>query len=212
MVGARGETWEGINTALRKGARGFRGGTSLFQILNKHRGVRNTNGGGVLTTKQVLAWADEYHRRHGKWPSCRRGDAVPGVPWESWLRINAAFIKGLRGLGPGGSSLARFLNEHRGVPYRNDLPRLTLKQILAWADAYHDRTGDWPMLESGRVPDAPHETWSGLNASLRVGRRGLKGGDSLANLLERRRRVRKRTRRRFRAIPGGIRRTSRAKA
>jgi hypothetical protein len=39
----------------------------------------------------------------------------------TWCGIDQALIKGNRGL-LGGSSLARFLQEHRGVRHRNYLP------------------------------------------------------------------------------------------
>jgi hypothetical protein len=66
---------------------------------------------------------------------------------------------------------------------------LTVSQVLAWADAHHVRTGNWPTLGSGSVADAPHENWSALNAALRIGVRGLPGGDSLARLLRREKRI-----------------------
>jgi hypothetical protein len=67
---------------------------------------------------------------------------------------------------------------------RDAAPRpLTMEQILGWVDAHHERTGDWPKVKSGPVVDAPHETWSGINAALELGLRGLPGEDSLARLL-----------------------------
>jgi hypothetical protein len=55
--------------------------------------------------------------------------------------------------------------------------RLTIEQILAWADAHHAATGKWPSADSGRVHVAPVElTWSGVNESLYYGRRGFPGG------------------------------------
>jgi hypothetical protein len=66
-------------------------------------------------------------------------------------------------------------------------PPLTVEQILAWADAYHGRTGRWPAAASGPVEGAPGETWANVNAALSDGYRGLPGGDSLARLLDRRR-------------------------
>ena len=63
---------------------------------------------------------------------------------------------------------------------RDAAPRpLTEEQILAWADAHHARKGDWPKYDSGPVIDTPGETWSAVNAALRVGCRGLAGGSRL---------------------------------
>ena len=61
-------------------------------------------------------------------------------------------------------------------------------QILAWADAHRDRTGKWPSAASGTVPEAPGEKWREIHQAPRSGFRGLQGGDSLARLLDRRRR------------------------
>jgi hypothetical protein len=65
-----------------------------------------------LTVEQVLAWADAHHARTGRWPHAKSGP-VEGAPGEAWGNINAALYDGHRGL-PGGDSLARLLNRHRG--------------------------------------------------------------------------------------------------
>jgi hypothetical protein len=41
-------------------------------------------------------------------------------------------------------------------------PTLTVEQILAWAEAYHARTGRWPTAASGPVTEAPGEHWGSL--------------------------------------------------
>jgi hypothetical protein len=48
-------------------------------------------------------------------------------------------------------------------------PPLTVKQILAWADAHHGRTGKWPSADAGPIPEAPGETWRGVHAALSAG-------------------------------------------
>jgi len=62
-------------------------------------------------------------------------------------------------------------------------PPLTVAQILAWADAYHARIGQWPRKGSGAIPEATGECWSAVDASLILGHRGLPGGSSLGRLL-----------------------------
>jgi hypothetical protein len=69
-------------------------------------------------------------------------------------------------------------------------PPLVEEQILAWADAHHERTGDWPTKTSGRVHETLQETWCGINLALRRGGRGLPGGVTLAQLLLEKRGVR----------------------
>ena len=67
---------------------------------------------------------------------------------------------------------------------------LTEEQILAWADAHHQQSGEWPQSDSGSVVDSPWEKWQNLDAVLRVGLRALPGGSSLAQLLAENRGVR----------------------
>jgi hypothetical protein len=68
--------------------------------------------------------------------------------------------------------------------------RSSSREILAWTDLHHKRTGQWPKMDSGPIVDAPSETWAGIEAALDQGSRGLAGGSSLAKLLARYRRVR----------------------
>jgi hypothetical protein len=66
-------------------------------------------------------------------------------------------------------------------------PKLTVAQILRWADAHRRRTGEWPTCRSGVIPGAPGESWAKADEALRCGRRGLPVGGSLALLLSERR-------------------------
>jgi hypothetical protein len=68
-------------------------------------------------------------------------------------------------------------------------PRLTVKQILTWADEYKTRIGRWPTAHSGPVVGAAGETWAAVSSALAKGYRGLPGGDSLSRLLQRERGV-----------------------
>jgi hypothetical protein len=136
-----------------------------------------------LTEAQVLAWADAHRARTGRWPNADSGP-VPGVPGQTWQAVNKTLVRGGRGL-PGGSSLARLLEAHRGKRNKAHTPPLTAEQILRWADLHHARTGRWPGEDSGPVLDAPGEGWSASNQALRAGRRGLPGGNTLVRLLRR---------------------------
>jgi hypothetical protein len=139
-----------------------------------------------MTIEQILAWADAHHRTSGEWPK-RDAGPVAGADAESWGALDDALRLGLRGL-PGRSSLAQLLAAERGVRNKSALPRLTLKQIRAWARAHRDRTGKWPSDVSGPIAEAPGETWKAVQMALVLGLRGLKGGLSLARLLGRGRR------------------------
>jgi hypothetical protein len=54
VAGFKGEKWQSINAALRCGARGLLGGSSLAKLLAHHRGVRNRKGLPPLGEAQVL--------------------------------------------------------------------------------------------------------------------------------------------------------------
>jgi hypothetical protein len=180
--------WRGVDSALRLGLRGLPGGSSLPQLLAEFRGVRNRSRLPRLTVKQIVGWADAHYQRHHHWPTSTSG-AIPEIAGETWRSIDDALRLGLRRLA-GGSSLARVLAAERRVRNVRNLPCLTRQQVLAWADAHHRRTGAWPIARSGPIAGTAGETWSGVEAALRAGRRGFPGGSSLARLLGRYRRAR----------------------
>ncbi len=184
---APGEKWAAVDAALWLGQRGLPGRSSLARLLSERRGVRNKGRLPRFASKQILAWADAYHRRHRQWPRSHSG-SIPEAPGETWAAVQAALIEGLRGL-PGGSSLGAFLEHHRGVRNLRHLPHLTRQKILAWADARHRRTGKWPTMKSGAIAQAPGETWGTVGYALEHGRRGLAAVCSLAQLLEKSRGV-----------------------
>jgi hypothetical protein len=142
----------------------------------------------VIHISDILVWADAYHEHWGRWPD-RESGPVAGQLDMTWCGVDQALKKGHRGLRRG-SSLARLLDEYRGVPNRMGLPHLSVEQIPRWADAHRDRTGRWPSHGSGPVHEAPGERWSQINRALAHGNRGLPGGSSLARLLAESRGVR----------------------
>jgi hypothetical protein len=146
-----------------------------------------------LSIAEVLAWADAHHARTGKWPNHLAGP-IPEAPGESWRKVQNALLHGSRGL-PGGSSLAQFLAARRGVRNRKLPPKLSISQILAWADAFHGRTGVWPKVTSGPIPEAPGETWCTVHYALKTGARGLPTTPRLRQLLAEHRDPRARIRR-----------------
>lgn len=185
IAGSLGETWRAVETALVLGRRGFQGGSSLTRLLAEHRGKRNRARLPPYTKQQLLAWADAHRERTGKWPH-RDSGPITEAPGESWHAVEIALVLGRRGFA-GGSSLARFLAEHRGKRNHRALPRLNIRQILSWADAHFRQTGRWPMENSGPIQDAPGETWMGVDGALVMGCRGLSGGSSLPQLLAKQR-------------------------
>lgn len=177
------DTWRRIDDALRNGYRGLqrRSRLSLARLLERHRGVRNSEYPPKLTVGRIIAWVKAHHRRLGQWPNAHSGD-IPEAPGESWLAIEMSLRKGRRGLS-GGSSLAALLQEQFEVRNPARLPRLEIRHILLWADAFYRRTGRWPNGTEGKTVNAHGEKWSAINAALVNGRRGLPGGSSLSQLL-----------------------------
>jgi hypothetical protein len=188
--GVEGETWQAIDFALLQGRRGLPGGSSLPRLLAESRPVRNVHTLPRLTIEQVLAWADAYHARTGRWPRAQSG-RVGDAPGETWSGVDSALFQRLRGL-PGGMTLAQLLAERRGAPAIQTSRPLTVDQILAWADAHRAATGRWPVEDSGPVSGAPGESWKAISLALANGYRGLPPGSSLARMLAERRGARNR--------------------
>lgn len=186
---ASDETWMAVHVALTHGRRGLEGGSSLAQLLDQHRAVRNRGMLPDFSIPLILAWADAHHGRTGTWPNQATGP-IRDVPGETWLAVDKAARNGRRGL-RGGTSLVKILRKHRGVPpnHRRQ-PPLDVDTILAWADAHRRRTGRWPNQNSGPIPDAPGETWCKVNTALREGKRGLEPGHTIGKLLAEHRGVR----------------------
>ncbi|HEX4611080.1 MAG TPA: hypothetical protein VH092_23015 [Urbifossiella sp.] len=180
---APGETWLTVEHALSRGRRGLPGGSTVAQVLEAHRGVRNHLNLPPLTPDLILRWADTHKARTGKWPVQGSGP-VHGVPDQTWNAVDTALSVGVRGL-PGGSSLACLLEECRGARNQRHIPAYTPEQILVWADAYKAREGKWPTARGGPIPEAPGETWLAVASALVYGKRGLPGGDSISRLLVR---------------------------
>jgi hypothetical protein len=189
---APGESWAKVNDALVNGRRGLPGGSSLAQLLSKHRGVRNLKDLAPLSIELVRTWLDACHERTGEYPTHKSGP-IPEAPGETWGTVDKALRKARRGFTVK-SSLAQLLAEHRGVRNSQDLPSLSIPRILEWGDLHYEGNGQFPTADSGHVADAPGETWANIDQALAKGLRGLPGGSSLAQLLAEHRGVRNRKR------------------
>ena len=85
-----------------------------------------------------------------------------------------ALTQGIHAL-HGNDTLARFLVRHRGITLNTERPRLTVGQILRWADEHFRDTGRWPNMNSGPVAGQGTLTWRAVNKDLSRGLRGLPG-------------------------------------
>lgn len=184
------DTWTGIDIALARGNRNLPGGTTLARLLVERRSARNRSNIPKLDMEKILAWADEHYTRTQSWPTTYSGP-VTGEPDETWVRIDQALRRGIRGVSIK-TSLSRLLTDRRNVPHLLDQLALTVEHILAWADAHHARTGQWPTSTTGDIPAAPHENWSRIDYCLIQGNRSLPGGSSISRLLAEHRGVRNR--------------------
>jgi superfamily II DNA or RNA helicase len=155
----------------------------LPREFDKHffaRLVQTTTSKPNLTVQQILEWADAHKSRTDKWPSKESGNIHETD--ENWRAINQALLRGNRGLTLR-CSLVKLLERERGRPNPNVRPSLTTIQILRWADEHRRQKGEWPKQGTGKVANE-RETWLGIDAALRHGKRGLPGGSSLAQLLQ----------------------------
>jgi hypothetical protein len=178
---APGETWRGIDRALRSGGRGLLRQSSLTLLGGQKYQRRSKRRTNRLSIPKILAWAEAHYERHGSWPT-RSSGPIPGVPAETWMSVCQSLSAGHRGL-PGGTTLARLLHIERNSPrIRKSVP-FTEAGILAWADVHRSRTGKWPRPSSGAILDSPGDTWMKVSTALRNGNRGLPGGSSIAKLL-----------------------------
>lgn len=188
IAGTRDDSWAAINAAMSMGLRGLPGGDTLPRLLQRRFGVVNVADYPRLHLQDILPWAVCHREQTGRWPSYDTGP-IGQVPGRKWSGVNAALmqrrVKGVRAA----CTLAQLLNKHRGVRNRIHPPLLSVRRILAWADAHFQQTGQWPKADSGPIPQAPGENWSKINNALDTGLRGLPGGSSLARLLARRRGV-----------------------
>ena len=79
VAGVPGENWLNIDQALRVGVRGLPSGDSLVRLLLRARGSCGITPRAPLTEGHIVAWAQEYHRAVGHWPSRESWNSRPGV-------------------------------------------------------------------------------------------------------------------------------------
>jgi hypothetical protein len=183
IQGVPGETWSTIAQALRRGARGLPGPTTIGRFLMLHGRGHAFALPPEVTIERLLAAALAYHAEHGAWPTAASPEPVPTIPGQTWGSIDGLLRSVRFGAAVGALTLSRLLSLHRPPQRRRLLPDLTVEQILRWADAHHAEHGRWPHARSGGVAAAPGERWKGIDQALSLGGRGLPGGTRLARLL-----------------------------
>lgn len=177
VQGAPWEKWGAIDQALRSGGRGLVQGSSLARLLQEHRSVPNRLMPRELSQERILELAREHEARVRRWPT-RSSGVIPGTEL-TWSAIDQALIRGRHGL-PGGSSLAKLLQEKAGRRNVRDLPPLSDGVVGGWAKAFHAAHGRWPTRKDGQIPGAlDGETWARVAAAIEQGLRSLRPRPSL---------------------------------
>jgi hypothetical protein len=180
---APGETWFTVAGALATGQRGFPPGGSLDRFVDKHF-PRMIQSGTGFSVERILEWADAWHAATGRLPHSRAGE-IPNTGGVRWRMVDAALRTGLGYTREPVPLLQLLIDANRPLARAP----VTHTQIVFWAKAHHARTGEWPRADSGAIPEAPGETWQGINSALRDGSRCLHNSSSLARLLRRVRRA-----------------------
>jgi hypothetical protein len=176
VTDAPAEKWSAIDRFLSEGGRGLPRGSSLARLLNQYRSDRK-----VLTLEMIRAWGAAHHAATGRWPNTMSGP-IAGAPGLTWRKINMVLYSGRRGL-PRGVRLGSVFQSAAYTPRPYNRRRLSLDEVLAWADAHRAATGQWPRIDSGAITGAPRERWANINRALAKGFRGLPSNTSLAKLL-----------------------------
>ena len=180
VLSARRISWTTVDRYLKKGNRSLPGGSSLAQLLWEARGI--WDGKQPLSEQKILRWAREHYEETGSWPTTTSG-RLRNHPGEEWAALNMALTHRRRGL-TRTTTLSRLLAEHYGERYRPSLGRITMRQIVDWAERHYARYGRWPTARSGAVHGAQRLTWAAINNALKSGTRGLPAGMTLAQVLD----------------------------
>lgn len=140
-----------------------------------------------LKESSILRAARIYVKRHGRLPTQKSTETVPGLRGETWCAINAAGAQGIRGLEKG-RTLPKILEPlklelaHVLVKYRIRL--FSPEDFLKAARSYIQKRGKVPRSTSTeKLPGYPRETWVAIRGALADGRRGFPKGLTFGELL-----------------------------
>ena len=110
----------------------------------------------LLKEEAIITAARKFYELHEKLPSSDCKDSVPGMPEESWRKLDAAGLSGIRGLKKG-RSLRRILEPLRGELGFDAI--LTEESILVAARRFYEMHGHLPNRRNDEpVPGMPFDT------------------------------------------------------
>ena len=183
VPGLSGETWSEIDSALATNRRGVDKWPvrykSIADFNERVFGARNRWGQDDLDHETIKTAMSAYRDAHGgELPGRRTPGEVPGLPGETWLVIDRAFVKNGRGLGKEPvryKSLADFKAAVFGVRSHLDRDDLDYEKVKKAMSAYMDaHSGELPKRDTpGEVPGLPGETWMSLNTAFKTAGRGV---------------------------------------
>ncbi len=166
---------------------------ALFALHNEHlsppkrRRLSRVSRVPRFTESSILRAARIYVKRHGRLPTQKSAETVPGLRGETWRAINAAGAQGIRGLEKG-RTLPKILEplkrelSHVLVKYR--VRAFSRKDFLKAARSYIQKRGRLPRFTSTeKLPGYPRETWVAIRGALAEGRRGFPKGLTFGELL-----------------------------
>ena len=196
----RPERWKAVGSALYHGHRGLPGGDSLSKMAyrmglgpapptgHRQRYSRRTRD---FTVAEIEDAVRSFHRREGRAPSAWKDKNATqdfGFP-ETWEAVNSALRQGGRGL-PGGDTLVKVAQRLNLRPETSFSGKcgLQMAEVEDAIRSFHEREGRVPLVHRDKDAtqdfDRP-ETWAAVDKCLRLGRRGLPGGDSLPKMARR---------------------------
>src|SRR5262249_8299023 len=123
VPGMPGRTWQSLYSAGLSGTHGLEKGRTLSRILEKLR-AELIKPPPDLCEADIVAAARKFYGEHGTLPTAHSSEAVPGMPDETWSKIQSAGLYGERGLAKG-RTLAVILE-----PLRQELePEWTVTEV-----------------------------------------------------------------------------------
>ena len=169
-----GEEWRNIDSSLRIGNRGLRGGSSIAMLKSQRTGVKSVRRTSMLKESIVFRWMKRYCKEKGHWP--RQSSMELSPEGSTWCSVNSALQVGVRGLA-GGSSLKKLRLKFNGL----DKPQLTEDNIFEWMKEYFEENQKWPLADSKETIHG--RSWRYINKCLKEGKQGLTGGSSFIKLI-----------------------------
>ena len=170
-------TWNDVNNQCKRKEHN----SSLANLLLEKRQVRHHLAKKNLSIQLIISWAKHHYQETNSWPTYESG-VVLAEPSENWGAIRSNLVAGGRGL-PSGLSIEKVLTNELGIVGVRSGKNLTEELVIRLAKAHFELTEVYPHEKSTWILDGS-DSWAAISAALREGLRGLPGGTSLAQLLD----------------------------